>query len=327
MIPREIAALTASHYRGLMPWTAADLPTLTGRRAIVTGANSGLGWWTAYELAAHGTHVTMAVRDTAKGAAARTQMNERAGRELPLSIGQLDLADLASVRVFAQEWSRDNPEGLDLLINNAGIMAIPRTLTRDGFEMQFGTNHLGHYALTGLLFPALVAIPHSRVVTVSSGAHRMGKLKLADLMGEQRYSAWGAYGQSKLANLLFTSELQRRIDNAGISMLALAAHPGFASTNLQAVGPSMRFGSRGKSIADLATKAIAQSAEMGALPTLYAATEPNLPGGAYIGPDGFMEQRGHPKVVGRSAAASDEASARELWAVSEDLTGVRFPIG
>lgn len=300
------------------------MPELTGRRAIVTGANSGLGWWTAYELARHGATVTMAVRDRAKASQARTRMQEDAGRDLPLVISELDLADLASVRTFAQDWSRANPEGLDLLVNNAGIMAIPRTLTRDGFEMQLGTNHLGHFALTGLLLPALIAIPHSRVVTVSSGAHRLGRIRMDDLMGERRYRAWGAYGQSKLANLLFTSELQRRIDAAGLSMLALAAHPGFAATNLQGVAPAMRFGSRGKSIADLGNRLLAQPAEMGALPTLFAATEPGLPGGAYIGPDGFMEQRGHPRIVGRSAAAQDSATARELWVASEELTGVRF---
>lgn len=300
------------------------MPDLTGRRAIVTGANSGLGWWTAYELARHGATVTMAVRDRAKASLARGQMQAQAGRDLPLAIADLDLADLASVRTFAQDWSRANPEGLDLLVNNAGIMAIPRALTKDGFEMQLGTNHLGHFALTGLLLPALIAIPHSRVVTVSSGAHRLGRIRMDDLMGERHYRAWGAYGQSKLANLLFTSELQRRIDAAGLPMLALAAHPGFAATNLQGVAPAMRFGSRGKSIADLGNRLLAQPAEMGALPTLFAATEPGLPGGAYIGPDGFMEQRGHPRIVGRSAAAQDSATARELWVASEELTGVRF---
>ena len=303
------------------------MPDLTGRRAIVTGANSGLGWWTAYELARHGAAVTMAVRDTARGAAARGQMQERAGRELPLTVSALDLADLASVRVFAQEWSRAHPEGLDLLVNNAGIMAIPRALTRDGFEMQLGTNHLGHFALTGLLLPALVAIPHSRVVTVSSGVHRMGRIQLDDLMGERRYRPWGAYAQSKLANLLFTAELQRRLDAAAIPTLALAAHPGFAATNLQGVGPAMRFGSRGRRVAELGNSLLAQSAEMGALPTLFAATEPGLPGDAYVGPDGFMEQRGHPRLVGRAGAALDEATARDLWVRSEELTGVRFPIG
>lgn len=308
-------------------WTAADMPRLEGRRAIVTGANSGLGWWTAYELAVHGADVTIAVRDIAKGTAAKAAMAERAGRELPLHVALLDLADLATVRQFATDWSRRHPEGLDLLVNNAGIMAIPRALTRDGFEMQFGTNHLGHYALTGLLFPALVAIPHSRVVTVSSGVHKVGRMRFDDLMGERRYSPWGAYAQSKLANLLFTSELQRRIDGAGIPMLAVTAHPGFAATNLQGVGPSLRFGQHGKRLADLGNRLLAQSAEMGALPTLFAATMPGLPGDAHIGPHGFMEQRGHPTHVGRSPAAQDTVAARELWARSEELTGVRFPIG
>lgn len=310
-----------------MRWTADAMPDLAGRRAIVTGANSGLGWWTAYELARHGAAVTMAVRDVARGHAARAQMADRAGRELPLTVAALDLADLASVRVFAQDWAREHPEGLDLLVNNAGIMAIPRALTRDGFEMQLGTNHLGHFALTGLLMPALVAVPHSRVVTVSSGVHRMGRIRMDDLMGERRYRPWSAYAQSKLANLLFTAELQRRLDAAGVPTLAMAAHPGFAATNLQGVGPSMRFGSGGKRIADLGNRLLAQSAEMGALPTLFAATEPGLPGDSYIGPDGFMEQRGHPRVVGRAGAALDEATARELWTRSEELTGVHVPLG
>ena len=314
---------TAREDKG-MRWTTAEMPTLTGRRAIVTGANSGLGFWTTKALAEHGVAVTMAVRDEAKGQAAAETITS-AGMGGAVEVRRLDLADLASVRGFAEAWSADNPEGLDLLVNNAGIMAIPRRTTADGFEMQLGTNHLGHFALTGMLWPALVAQPHSRVVTVSSQAHRMGRMRFDDLMSERKYSAWGAYGQSKLANLLFTRELARRISEEGLDVLALAAHPGYASTNLQSAGPQMRGRSFESRFIGLGNKILAQSAEMGALPTLFAATAPGLNGGDYIGPDGFMEQRGHPKIVGRSDAAKDDEAARRLWQVSEELTGVRYP--
>lgn len=309
-----------------MGWTADDIPALTGRRVVVTGANSGLGLVTAMELARHGAQVTMAVRDTTRGEAAAAGVRAVAPDAGQVEVRRLDLADLASVRAFSDSWSQDHPDGLDLLVNNAGIMAIPRRLTADGFETQFGTNHLGHFALTALLFPALVAVPHARIVTVSSQAHRFGKMDFDDLMGERRYSAWGAYGQSKLANLLFTSELQRRIDIAGIPLKALAAHPGFARTNLQSVGPRERYGERATAVTSVMNRLLAQSAEMGALPQLFAATAPELPGGSYIGPDGFLEQRGHPTIVGRSAAAQDASAARRLWQVSEELTGVTFPI-
>ena len=307
------------------PWTADDLPDLTGRTAVVTGANSGIGFHAARELAAHGASVTLAVRDHARGdAAVAAILAQHPGSDV--SRGDLDLADLASVRAFAADWSAAHPEGLDLLVNNAGVMAIPRRLTADGFEMQFGTNHLGHFALTGLLLPALVARPRSRVVTVSSGAHRFGRMDFDDLMGERRYHPWRAYGQSKLANLLFTSELQRRLDASGVPVLAVAAHPGYAATNLQSVGPSMS--GRGWLLQPMeaANRVLAQSAEMGALPTLFAATAPGLPGGSYVGPDGFLEQRGHPRLVGRSAAARDRVSARRLWDVSQALTGVAYPL-
>jgi NAD(P)-dependent dehydrogenase (short-subunit alcohol dehydrogenase family) len=306
-------------------WSTTDMPDLTGRAAIVTGANSGLGLETATELAAHGADVTLAVRSPERGATAieRILASTPSAR---VGVRQLDLADLGSVREFAAAWSADNPGGLDLLINNAGIMAIPRRLTVDGFEMQFGTNHLGHFALTGLLLPALVARPRSRVVTLSSQAHRMGSMHFDDLMGERSYRSWGAYGQSKLANLLFTAELQRRLDAAGIPMLAMAAHPGYAATNLQAVGPAMSGRSWLEAPTALATRVLGQSAAMGALPTLFAATAPGLPGNTYVGPDGFMEQRGHPRIVDRSKAAKSAADARRLWDVSEHLTGVRYPL-
>jgi NAD(P)-dependent dehydrogenase (short-subunit alcohol dehydrogenase family) len=289
-------------------WTTAALPKMDGRTVVVTGANSGIGQAAARELGRAGAHVVLAVRDLEKG--------ERAAAEVPgdREVRRLDLADLASVRAFAEAWSGD----LDVLVNNAGVMAVPEGRTADGFELQFGTNHLAHFALTGLLLPAIT----DRVVTVSSGAHRMGRIDLDDLNWERRrYRRWPAYGQSKLANLLFTMELQRRLDEAGSPVRALAAHPGWAATNLQ--------GRSGNAVLDVAMRVsnrfFAQSEAMGALPTLYAVAE-DLPGGTYVGPDGRAEQRGHPTVVGRSAAARDADVARRLWERSEELTGVHFPL-
>ena len=306
-------------------WTSADLPDLTGRSAIVTGATSGIGLVTARELAKHGASVTLAVRDTAKGE--RTaEMIRATSPGATVEVGELELGDLASVRAFASSWSAGHPEGLDLLVNNAGVMAIPRRESADGHELQFAINHLGHFALTGLLLPALVARPRSRVVNVSSGAHRFGRMNFDDLMGERRYGAWRAYGQSKLANLLFTSELQRRLDLNSVPTLALAAHPGYASTNLQSVGVEMSGRSWAQGPMALANRFLAQSADMGALPTLFAATAPGLPGDSYIGPDGFMEQRGYPHLVDRSAEAKDPQAAARLWRESEALTGVRYPL-
>jgi NAD(P)-dependent dehydrogenase (short-subunit alcohol dehydrogenase family) len=289
-------------------WTAKDLPDLSGRTFVVTGANSGLGLIDARELARAGARVVLAVRDTAKG--------EQATRTIdgPAEVRKLDLADLESIRAFAEAWEGD----LDVLINNAGIMAIPQQRTRDGFEMQIGTNHLGHFALTNLLLPHVT----DRVVTLSSGAHRIGNLDVDDLNWERRsYKRWGAYGQSKLSNLLFTLELQRRLTAAGSSVRAVAAHPGYAATNLQ----SRTQNTVQNTVMAIGNKLIAQSDEMGALPTLYAATQ-DIPGGSYVGPDGLGEQRGHPTLVGRSGAASDAESARRLWERSEELTGVRFPL-
>jgi NAD(P)-dependent dehydrogenase (short-subunit alcohol dehydrogenase family) len=306
-------------------WTAADLPDLTGRTAVVTGANSGIGLQAAQALAAHGASVTLAVRDAGKGEQARSAILS-SDPDADVSVEPLDLADLASVRAFAERWSAANPGGLDLLVNNAGVMAIPRRETADGFEMQFGTNHLGHFALTGLLLPALVARPRSRVVTVSSGAHRFGRMNFDDLMGTRHYQPWRAYGQSKLSNLLFTAELQRRLDLNAVPTLALAAHPGTAATNLQAAGPRMSGREWLVGPTEFVTRALGQTAAMGALPTLFAATVPGLPGNSYVGPDGFLEQRGHPRLVGRSRAAMSGPDAERLWRVSEDLTGVRYPL-
>lgn len=306
-------------------WGMNDLPDLTGRTAIVTGSTSGIGLVTARALAGRGAATTLAVRDAVRGEAAADAIRT-AHPAAHVEVRRLDLADLSSVRDFASGWSGTHDEGLDLLINNAGVMALPRRESPDGFEMQFATNHLGHFALTGLLLPALVSRPRSRVVTVSSTAHRMGRMNFDDLQGRQRYSSWGAYGQSKLANLLFTLELQRRLDLNGIPTLALAAHPGYSATNLQAGGPRMR--GRGWLTGPISAmnRVLAQSAEMGALPSLLAATYPGLAGGSYVGPDGFLETRGHPRLVDRSPAARDDAAAQRLWTASEDLTGIAYPL-
>jgi NAD(P)-dependent dehydrogenase (short-subunit alcohol dehydrogenase family) len=288
-------------------WTADQIPSQTGRTVIVTGANSGIGRVTAATLAAKGARVVLAVRDLDRGRLAATQMSGE------VEVRRLDLADLASVREFAEQWQRP----VDVLINNAGIMAVPEARTVDGFELQFGTNHLGPFALTNLLLPQIT----ERVVTVSSGAHRFGNLELDDLNWHSRsYQPWRAYGQTKLANLLFTLELERRLEADGSRVRAYAAHPGYAATNLQ--------GRTGNQIGDrlvrLANKIVAQSEEMGALPILFAATQ-ELPGGSYVGPDRRGERRGHPTLVGRSADASDVDLAKKLWAASEQLTGVSYP--
>jgi NAD(P)-dependent dehydrogenase (short-subunit alcohol dehydrogenase family) len=287
-------------------WTADDLPDLSGRTIVVTGANSGIGRVAARDLAAAGARIVLAVRDVARGRKAAATF---AGST---EVRELDLADLASVRAFAAAWRGD----LDVLIDNAGVMAVPEGRTKDGFELQIGTNHLGHFALTNLLLPHVT----DRVVTVASSAHRMGRIDLEDLNWDHRgYERWGAYGQSKLANLLFTLELQRRLAAAGSPVRALAAHPGLAATNLQGHTESPLQ----DALLKLANRVIAQSDETGALPTLYAATQ-DLPGGSYVGPGGIGEARGHPTLVGRSAAASDGATAQGLWELSEELTGVRF---
>src|SRR6266516_7725257 len=289
-------------------WTAADLPSQTGRTVLITGANSGIGLVAARELAGVGAKVILAVRDPAKGERASTTI---AGET---EVRRLDLADLASVRELAEGWEGD----LDVLVNNAGVMAPPEGRTKDGFELQIGTNHLGHFALTNLLLPRIT----DRVVTVSSTAHRTGRIRLDDLNWEHGgYKRWGAYGQSKLANLLFTLELPRRLHAAGSDVRALAAHPGYAATNLQHRTENLVQ----NTVMAITTRLIAQSEEMGALPTLYAATQ-DLPGGSYVGPDRFQEQRGHPTLVGRSAAANDSETAKRLWELSEELTGVSFPL-
>jgi NAD(P)-dependent dehydrogenase (short-subunit alcohol dehydrogenase family) len=300
-------------------WTAADIPDQSGRVAVITGANSGLGLATARELGRAGASVVLAVRNQAKGddAAARIR-SQVPGAEL--DVRRLDLADLESVSEFASAVAavRDR---IDLLINNAGVMAAPRRLTKQGFESQFATNHLGHFALTGRLLSRLLAAPEPRVVTVSSLMHRGGKIDFEDLQGERSYSRWGAYQQSKLANLMFCFELQRRAVEAKTALKSVAAHPGYAATNLQAAGTD-RFYERW--FMAIGNKLFAQSADMGALPTLYAATFPGLPGGTFVGPGGRGEQRGYPKVVTAAAKAYDEAAWGRLWEVSEEMTGVHY---
>jgi NAD(P)-dependent dehydrogenase (short-subunit alcohol dehydrogenase family) len=290
-------------------FTPADVPAMTGRTAIVTGANSGIGRVTARVLAARGARVVLAVRDLAKGREAAATMTG------DVEIRRLDLADLTSVRAFAEDFD----EPVDLLINNAGLMIPPLGRTADGFELQFGTNHLGHFALTNLLLPRI----KGRVVTVSSTAHRAGSINFEDLNWERRrYRAMSAYGQSKLANLLFTTELQRRLTEAGSLVRATAAHPGMAATNLLRVsGDRPRF----EAVQRRITHLLAQSEDDGALPTLYAAVA-DIPGDSYAGPNGFLESRGAPKLVGRSRNARDSAGARRLWTVSEQLTGATFPL-
>ncbi len=306
-------------------WTAADMPDQMGRKAVVTGANSGLGLVTARELARHGASVTLAVRDTEKGERAATAIRE-AEPSAQVRVMALDLADLDSIRAFAD--AREDI-GLDLLVNNAGVMALPRRTTRDGFEMQLGTNHLGHFALTGLLMDALEKSDAPRVVTLSSPAHRIGKMNFEDLQGERRYFRWSAYGQSKLANLLFAFELQRRVSAAGSDLKSVASHPGYSATNLQTRGSDGHGGLLTRiedGVMAVSNRVLAQSAEMGALPTLYAATVDDLPGGSYVGPDGVGEQRGHPRLVDSTSASKDRAAARRLWDVSEQLTGVSFDL-
>jgi NAD(P)-dependent dehydrogenase (short-subunit alcohol dehydrogenase family) len=301
-------------------WTVERIPGQSGRLAVVTGANSGLGLVTARELARAGAQVVLACRNMQKGESALRECEGAVSGAKP-SLEELDLASLDSVRAFAERF-RARHDGLDLLINNAGVMATPRRRTADGFELQFGTNHLGHFALTGLLIEQMEGREDARVVTLSSWAHHTGRIAFDNLSGDRRYFRWRAYGQSKLANLLFALELDRRLRAAGSTVKSLAAHPGYASTNLQFAGPPLL----DRAVMHVGNRVIAQSDEMGALPTLYAATEPGLDGGTFAGPDGFFEQRGHPKPVSPSSAARDEDVARRLWEVSERLTGVRFEL-
>ena len=299
-------------------WTTNDIPDQTGRTAVITGANTGLGYETAAALAAKGAHVVLAVRNTDKGQAAADLISRRSPGA-SVAVQQLDLTSLESIRAAAEQL-RAAHDSIDLLINNAGVMFTPRSTTKDGFELQFGTNHLGHFAFTGLLLDHIVAAPGSRVVTVSSVGHRFARngIRFDDLQWEKDYSRVGAYGQAKLANLMFTYELQRRLRGTGT--IAAAAHPGGSRTELTRNLPPLL-----GAVTKLA-EPLFQPAEMGALPQLRAATDPGVIGGQYFGPDGFGEQRGYPVVVASTRVSHDIAAQKRLWTVSEQLTGVTFRV-
>jgi NAD(P)-dependent dehydrogenase (short-subunit alcohol dehydrogenase family) len=304
-----------------------DVPDLTGKVAVVTGGNSGIGLETARAFAAAGAFVVLAVRNPEKGAAAVADIG-RTNPGTDVASSHLDLASLASIESFAKE-ALASGRPIDILVNNAGVMAVPaRHVTEDGFEMQLGTNHLGHFALTGRLLPLLSAAPQARVVTVSSGAHHTGSIRFDDLQLERGYSRWRAYSQSKLANLLFAFELQRRSAANRWGIVSNAAHPGSTRTNLQTTGPNMGASGGGANYIErmMRLPGASQSADRGALPTIYAATDPRAVGGGYYGPDGLMEMTGKGvSEARRSRRARDEADAVRLWQVSEELTGVIYP--
>jgi NAD(P)-dependent dehydrogenase (short-subunit alcohol dehydrogenase family) len=298
-------------------WDAERIPDQSGRIAVVTGANSGLGLVTARELARKGALVVLACRNMEKGKAALSEVTAAASGATP-ELTELDLASLSSVRSFADGFTATY-DGLDLLINNAGVMAAPRRFTEDGFELHLGTNHLGHFALTNELLAHMEGRDDARVVTLSSNAHKTVRhIAFDNLNGERHYFRWNAYGQSKLANLLFALELDRRLRARGSTVKSLAAHPGYAATNLQSAAAPLV----DRLVMKVANAVVAQDDEMGALPVLYAATEPGLEGGTYVGPDGIGEQRGHPTIVRPNRVARDEESARRLWEVSAEVTGV-----
>lgn len=301
-------------------WAADDVPDQTGRVAVITGSNTGIGYHTAEILAGHGALVVLAVRDLEKGNAAAKRINS-ASPQARVEVQELDLSSLASVREAAAAVGTAHPR-IDLLINNAGVMYTPKQRTVDGFELQFGVNHLGHFALSGLLLPRMMRVKRSRVVTVSSMAHRiMAAIHFDDLQWEHGYNRISAYGQSKLANLMFTYELQRRLAAKRRSTIAVAAHPGTANTELtRHLPPLLRPADR------LLMPLVVQSAAMGALPTLRAATDPEVTGGQYYGPSGIGEQRGYPKLVDASKQAHEVELQQRLWAVSQELTGITFPV-
>jgi NAD(P)-dependent dehydrogenase (short-subunit alcohol dehydrogenase family) len=301
------------------PWTVADVPAQKGRTAVVTGANTGIGFEAAAVLAQRGATTILACRDTAKAERAVARLSA-ATPEVAVSVVRLDLASLDSIRAAAEQI-RASHERLDLLINNAGLMMPPHGRTADGFELQFGTNHLGHFALTGLLLDRMLAVPGSRVVTVSSNGHRAGRINFTDLQSERRYSRIRAYGQSKLANLMFTYELERRLRAAEAATIALAAHPGTASTELTRHLPGLL-----QVAQTVAGGLFTQSATMGALPTLRAATDPAAAGGDYYGPGGWGQMTGYPVRVSSNSRSHDEATQQRLWAESERLTGVSYPV-
>ncbi|MFZ3557429.1 oxidoreductase [Streptomyces sp. BH055] len=300
-------------------WSATDIPDQQGRTAVVTGANTGIGYVTARELARAGAHVVLACRSESRGTAALDRlMSEVPGARAEFA--PLDLGDLASVRAFA-EGRKDSP--LDLLVNNAGVMALPFGRTADGFETQFGVNHLGHFALTGLLLPALLAAPAPRVVSVSSGLHALANIDIADLNSERKYGRWVAYGRSKTANLLFVHELARQARAAGAKLVAAAAHPGYAATELQARGARMEGRKGMERFYEVGNRFFGQPAAAGALPTLRAATDPGVRPDDFYGPRVLM-WRGAPTTSWRASWTVNDAAGERLWAASEQLTGVDF---
>jgi NAD(P)-dependent dehydrogenase (short-subunit alcohol dehydrogenase family) len=304
-------------------WTVADVPGQQGRTAVVTGANSGIGYWAALALARRGAVTVLACRDAGRGKQAAARI-EAAAPDADVRVVALDLASLASVRDAAAQITAQH-ERLDLLINNAGLMMPPAGTTADGFELQFGTNHLGHFALTGALLPRMLRVAGSRVVTVSSNAHRTGRIDFTDLNWQRRaYRRLPSYAQSKLANLLFTFELDRRLRAAGRPVSALAAHPGYAGTHLVVNGRFGRSSGGAASILDAVNRRVSQSPEAGAWPTLMAATA-DLPGSTYCGPSGLGESAGPPQLVGWSRQAGDVDAQRALWDLSEETTGIRYP--
>ncbi len=305
-----------------MSWTEASIPDLSGKTMVVTGANSGLGFETTGLLAGRGAHIVMGCRTKDKAEAAMSRLRaDQAGASVEFV--PLDLADLASVRAFADTVASSHDK-LHALINNAGVMALPRTETADGFEMQIGTNHFGHFALTGALMPVLLETPGARVVTVSSLMHKVGSMRFDDLHGKRSYDKWRAYAQSKLANLLFCYELDRRLRVAEADVLSVAAHPGYSATNLQSVGPRMAGSKLAERFYDFTNKLVAQPARMGAMPSVFAAVGESVSGGGLYGPQGLGQVRGYPERVESNRASHDEISAQRLWSMSVEATGESF---
>jgi len=304
------------------PWKQDDIPDQTGKVVIVTGGNSGIGYEAALALAGKNAQVILAVRDMDKGEASALKIRQRYP-QAQVAVLEMNLADLKSVRSFADAFLAEYKQ-VNILINNGGVMAIPKRKTVDGFDMQFGTNHLGHFALTGLLLPVLKATPNARVVTVSSGVHVSGDIHFDDLQWEKRYDRWGVYAQSKLANLLFAYELQRQFASSGINTISVGCHPGYTATNLQFAGPQMEGSALGVWGMKVGNLLFAQGQAMGALPTLYAAVAADVNGCDYIGPNGLGGARGYPAKVKSTNKSHDETLAKRLWKVSEELTGVVY---
>ena len=303
-------------------WAWNDIPDQQGKLVIITGGNSGIGYEAGLALVGKNAKVILAVRNLEKGKETAQDIRKKYP-QAQVEVMALDLSDLKSVRAFVTEFL-GKYDHLDILINNAGVMALPKRKTADGFEMQFGTNHLGHFALTGQLLPILKKTANARVITVSSGVHVSGEIHFDDLQWEKTYDRWGAYAQSKLANLLFAYELQRKLDQAGIKLISAACHPGYAATNLQAAGPQMEGSIVSLWMMKISNALIAQKQDMGALPTLFAATAPNVNGCDYIGPTSLGGMRGYPDKVFSNSKSYDETLAKRLWEVSEELTGVKY---